>query len=74
MIKGTYKGDWVFDLNPEYDEKVMFCYADGSFHATADFEDGELDFDAMRNDPGLIRDIKARDLECRRFYDAREHS
>ena len=73
-IIGTYKGDGVFDLNPFYDEKAIFNFSDESFSTTAHFVDGEIDFEAMRKDPGLIRDIKERDHEARRFYDAREHS
>ena len=73
-IIGTYKGDGVFDLNPFCDEKAIFNFSDESFSTTARFDDDEIDFEAMRKYPGLIRDIKVRDLEARRFYDASDCS
>lgn len=66
MITGTYISDGLFDLNPAYDEHVQYDFEKEKFIPSAQFEDEELDFDAMYTTVTFTKDRNAYDASHRR--------
>lgn len=57
-IKATYLFDGIFTLMPEYDERIYFDFHAQEFKKPS-FDDSDIDYNAMINDPALLADIRA---------------
>ena len=56
-IIGIYQGNGIFSLLPTYDETITYDFENDQFHASAKFENGEIDYDAMYANIELQKDI-----------------
>jgi hypothetical protein len=55
---GTYKGDGYFSFMPIYDEKTQYNFEKDEFIDSADFDEIEIDYDAMYNNPEFQKDLR----------------
>ena len=58
MTKATYLFDGIFTLMPEFDERIYFDFHSQEFKKPS-FDDSDVDYNAMLNDPALLADIRA---------------
>ena len=59
MIAGTYLFDGLFTLEPEYNETIQFNFETHEF-VKPNFDDDDIDYEAMFNDPKLQSAIAKR--------------
>ena len=59
MIAGTYLFDGLFTLEPEYAETIQFNFETQEF-VKPNFDDDDIDYESMFNDPRLQNAIAKR--------------
>jgi hypothetical protein len=58
MTKATCLFDGVFTLMPYFDERIYFDFHSQEFKKPS-FDDSDIDYNAIMNDPALLADIRA---------------